>query len=653
MKKIEFSHKDLSNLQFALTKEILRANISNAYACTTLTSCNTRKYHGLLITPQPKIDNQNHLLLSSLDEVVTVEEQEFNLACHRYRNGVIYPKGHKYLQSYVVDLIPTHIYKVGNAVLLKQMLFQEKKDRLLIKYTLQKSDVNIGLSLRPLLAFRQVHKLTVANDVANRNYQICQQGVSYQLYSKYTPLYIQFSKKVAYEHKPEWYYQFEYIKEKERGYDYLEDLLMMGEFRTELREGESLFVSCGVEEDNPFLISRDFAKETSLRFPISTMEDVLKRAARMFFSRKGTKVDIIAGFPWFGRWGRDTFISLPGLCLAIGDWRMFRMAIDTMLEDFRDGFFPNIGKGDQSAYNSIDAPLWFFWSLQQYAYINNAKREVWENYSKVMGCILDNFSEGASNVRMDSNFLLWQGQEGKALTWMDAIVDGVPVTQRKGYAVEINALWYNAVMFYRELAEDFCDDAATAKWDEFANCFPDNFKSVFWSKSMGYLADCVDGNNKDFSVRPNMIFAASLPYTSLSLKIRQLIVEKVRQELLTPRGLRTLSPTHKDYHAVYAGNQSERDRAYHNGTAWPWLMGAYAEAYLKVYGDDAVDYVEQLYGEFDKILCDYCVGSIAEVYDGNPPYSPGGSISQAWSVAEVYRMKYMTECIKNRKERRL
>ncbi len=647
MEKILFTKEEIANLEYSLQREVLRANISNAYSCTTLPSCNTRKYHGLLIAPQPKVDNQNHVLLSSLDETLIQNNQAFHLALHRYKDGIYSPKGHKYLESYELGLLPTHTYRIGNTVLLKQMLFQEKQDRLLIKYTLEKADQECELELMPLLAFRQIHRLSVANDVANTSFEAAPQGVRYRMYQNYTPLFVQFSKKVAYDHKPYWYYNFEYIKEKERGYDYLEDLLSPGIFRTTLREGESIYVSCGVEEANPFLLSRDFVQETRFRFPIQTMEDVLKRAARMFFSRKGTKVDVQAGFPWFGRWGRDTFISLPGLCLAIEDWRMFKMAIEGELEDFREGFFPNIGSGDQSAYNSVDAPLWFVWAVQQYAYINDARAEVWMLYGRYIKQILDNFAEGTHNVRMDSNYLLWQSQEGKALTWMDAIIDGNPVTGRSGYAVELNALWYNAVMFYRELALAACADGEAVKWEEFATLFPHNFKSTFWSKERGYLADCVKGMDKDFSVRCNMIFAASLPYTCLSLKIRQLIVEKVKQELLTPYGLRTLSPTDKNYHPQYWGNQTERDRAYHNGTVWAWLICAFAEAYFKVYGPNAVGYIEHLYKQFGNVLTDYCVGSIAEVYDGNPPYKAGGSISQAWSVAEVCRMKYLIDCYKN------
>ena len=650
MKEILFKKDELLNLEFSLQREILRANMSNVFACTSLVGCNTRKYHGLFIAPQPMIDNDNHVLLSYLDETVVVQDKEFHLAIHQYKDGVFYPKGHKYLESYSLKDLPKTTYRIGDIILTKEMQIQERRDRLLIKYTYVSTDDNnedrptICLRLNPLLAFRNVHKLSKCNTNANTSFVKVDNGVGYKLYPNYTPLFLQFSKKVNYEHKPDWYYNFEYIKEKERGYDYLEDLLMMGTFSIVLSAGESVYLSCGTEEGNPFLLSRDFQKEASIRFPIIRMEDVLKRAARMFFCRKGTtEVDIIAGFPWFGRWGRDTFIALSGLCYAIDDMEMFIRVIDTMLKDYKDGLFPNIGVSNDAAYNSADAPLWFFFALQQYVNYTGDKERVWKKYSKYMKSIISTFEEGTPNIRMESNYLLYQGQEGKALTWMDAIIDGKPVTQRKGYAVEINALWYNAIMFTKELADEACDDAFSTHWEDFANTFPIVFKQTFWDKEKGYLADCVYNNNKDFAVRPNMIFAVSLPYSPISVKIRQLIVEKVKKELLTPRGLCTLSPQDVNYHGHYYGNQEQRDRAYHNGTVWPWLLGAYSEAYLRVYGKQGVNHIKDLYTGFESILTDYCVGSIAEVYDADPPFKAGGSISQAWSVAEVMRMKYLID----------
>lgn len=649
MKEILFNKDELLNLEFSLNREILRANMSNAFACTTLSGCNTRKYHGLFIAPQPQIDNNNHVLLSSLDETICQQGNEFHLALHRYKDGIYFPKGHKYLESYSLKNLPCTTIRVGDIVLTKQMQIQQRRDRLLIKYTLVQANTPITLKLQPLLAFRQVHKLSYRNDNADTSYQVVDNGVSFQLYKEYTPLFIQFSKKMVYEHKPDWYYDFEYIQEKERGYDYLEDLLMPGTFSIEMKAGESFYLSCGIEEGaNPMLLSRDFSREASIRFDINNMEDVLKRAARMFFCRKGLEVNMVAGFPWFGRWGRDTFISLPGLCLGVEDMDLLISATDTMLKDFKDGLFPNVGVGENAAYNSADTPLWFFWCLQQYCSITSNRKKIWKKYSKVMKAIIDNFEQGGFNVRMDSNYLLWQYEQGKALTWMDAIVDGNPVTQRKGYAVEINALWYNAIMFTLSLAEENCDDAFVNKWADFKNAFPAVFKETFWSKVLGYLADCVDGSHKDFAVRPNMIFACSLEYSPISTKIQQLIVEKVKAELLTPRGLHTLSPKDKNYKGFYFGDQKQRDMAYHNGTVWPWLLGAFAEAYLRTYGKNGVDFIETIYKGFEEILCDYCVGSIAEVYDGNPPFKAGGSISQAWSVAALIRIKYLIDLYSNK-----
>ncbi|MBR1770142.1 MAG: glycogen debranching enzyme family protein [Bacteroidales bacterium] len=644
MKEILFKKNDLLNLEFSLNREILRANMSNAYACTTLAGCNTRKYHGLLIVPQPKIDNENHVLLSYLDETVIQNSNAFHLALHRYKDGVYFPKGHKYLDSYYLKNLPVTTYTIGDIVLTKEMQIQQRRDRLLIKYTLEKSSSDITLQLNPLLAFRQVHKLSYRNDNADTGYTKAENGISFKMYRNYTPLFIQFSKHFEYEHKPDWYYDFEYIQEKDRGYDYTEDLFMPGTFSVNLKCGESFYLSCGIEEgSNPLLLSSDFKRESSNRFDINSMEDVLKRAARMFFCRQGMEVNVIAGFPWFGRWGRDTFISLPGLCLGVEDMDLLLVVTDTMLKDYRDGLFPNLGQGVDAAYNSADTPLWFFWCLQQYAAITGDDEKVWKKYSNVMKSILRTFEQGTKNIRMESNYLLWQGEDGKALTWMDAVIDGNPVTQRKGYAVEINALWYNAVMFTRSLAEKYCDDAFLREWDDFATAFPTAFKDMFWSKERGYLADCSDGTEKDFSVRPNMIFVSSLEYSPLSEKIRQLIIEKVRSELLTPKGLQTLSPKDEKFKGYYAGNQRERDLAYHNGTVWPWLLGAFCEACLRMYGKQALDFVDKIYKGFEDILCDYCVGSVAEVYDGNPPFKAGGSISQAWSVAALIRIKYLLD----------
>lgn len=650
MEKIIFTKEELINLGYSLEREILRASSSGAYASTTLCFCNTRKYHGLLIVPQPQIDNEYHVILSSFDETIIQQDIPFHLAIHRFPNETYNPKGHKYLTSYELIKTAKHTYSLADIELTKEVVFSKNQDRLIIRYTVEKCDKPFKLQFNPFLAFRQRHTLSKANSNADTSYKEINNGVSYKLYPNYESVYLQFSKdNVKYNHKPDWYYNFEYTKEAERGYDSHEDLMMMGCFETELKKGETIFFTAAMNEIEPKEIISLYKKELKIREAVKTYEAELRRAANMFFVKKDDKVDIIAGFPWFGRWSRDSFISLPGLCIGLNDITNFKKVIDTLIKDMQGCLFPNIGTGNDCAYNSVDAPMWFFWALQQYVEITGKSKEVWKEYKDVMQTILRSYRDGTSgNIRMQPNGMIWAGEDGKALTWMDAIVDGVPVTQRKGMCVEINALWYNAIMFCMELAKESKDKSFISEWEELSKIIPSEFKATFWDKTYGWLADYVDGYYKDFTVRPNMIFATSLKYNCVSAKIRQLVIERVKKELLTPFGLRTLSPTHPDYKDRYCGDQTQRDRAYHQGTAWPWLLGHFVEGYLKIYGEHGLELAEKIYNGF-KENKNYGLGTIAEVYDGNPPHKPGGCISQAWSVAEVMRIKYLIKTYKLKK----
>lgn len=650
MEKIIFSKEELINLGYSLEREILRASSSGAYASTTLCFCNTRKYHGLLIVPQPQIDNEYHVILSSFDETIIQQDIPFHLAIHRFPNETYYPKGHKYLSSYELIKTAKHTYSLADIELTKEIVFTQNQDRLIIKYTVEKCDKPFKLQFNPFLAFRQRHKLSKANSEVNTSYKEITNGVSYKLYNNYESVYLQFSKEdVKYNHQPDWYYNFEYIKEAERGYDSHEDLMMMGCFETELKQGETIFFTAAMNEIEPKEIISLYKKELRIRETVNTYEAELRRAANMFFVKKDDKVDIIAGFPWFGRWSRDSFISLPGLCIGLNDTTNFKKVIDTLIQDMQGCLFPNIGTGNDCAYNSVDAPMWFFWALQQYTEITGKGKQVWKEYKDIMQTILRSYRDGTSgNIRMQPNGMIWAGEDGKALTWMDAIVDGVPVTQRKGMCVEINALWYNAIMFCLELARTSKDKDFIEEWEALAEIIPSSFKATFWDKTYGWLADYVDGYYKDFTVRPNMIIATSLKYNCVSAKIRQLVIERVKKELLTPFGLRTLSPTHPDYKDRYCGDQTQRDRAYHQGTAWPWLLGHFVEGYLKIYGEHGLELAEKIYYGF-KENKNYGLGTIAEVYDGNPPHKPGGCISQAWSVAEVIRIRYLIKTYKLKK----
>lgn len=641
MSYIRFNKLQLINLEFALKRELIRSNRAGAYSITTIIGSNTRKYHGLLVAPQQEVDGGNHVLLSSIDETVIQREEEFNLALHKYPGiNEYYPKGHKYLTEFTADPIPRLVYQVGGVVLSKETLFSAEQSRLLIRYTLLDAHSPTTLRFKPFLAFRNVHALTHANVAADTHYAKIENGIRMKLYPGYSSIHLQFSKNAEYVHFPHWYYNIEYIEEIERGYEAHEDLFVPGYFETGIKKGESVIFCASLEEENPVSFKRYFTTEVKGRTPRNSFHNCLVNSAQQFIVKNGRKTEIIAGFPWFGRWGRDTFISLAGLTLSRGDLKTCEEVIDTMLEDLQGPLFPNIGSGTDSAYNSVDAPLWFFRALQQYAIAANLKHRIWKKYGAKMKLILDGFRDGtAFGIRMLDNGLITAGQTGFALTWMDAVVNGRPVTPRTGLAVEINALWYNALMFSLEVAGLDGDTDFTERWAPVAEKIPAVFKSTFWHKDKGYLADVVNGDYVDWSVRPNQILAASLPYSPISEQIRKLVLDRCRQELLTPRGLRTLSPMHPDYKGNYYGNQETRDRAYHQGTVWPWLLEHYAEAFLKIHGKSGLAHIRNLYEEFEAVMIEHGIGSISEVYDGNPPHLPGGAPSQAWSVAALLRIE--------------
>jgi predicted glycogen debranching enzyme len=642
MSYIKFDRSQLVNLEYSLNRELLRANRAGSYASSTIINCNTRKYHGMLVAPQPGIDNENHVLLSCLDESVIQMDSEFNLGIHNYPGGIYNPKGHRYIVDFETEPIPRQTYKVGGVLLTKEMIFTSNEDRMIIKYTLEEAHSPTRLRLKPFLAFRNVHQLSHENIFAEKKYEKVPNGIKVRMYQGYTDLFMQLSVKNEYTHVPTWYYNIEYLKEMDRGYDYQEDLYVPGFFEVEIKKGESIYFQAGTKEINPVSLKRAFSSELLKRIPRNNFENCLINSAQQFIVKRGNKTEIIAGFPWFGRCGRDTFIALPGLTLLTGDVKTCKSVIDTMIADLNGPLFPNVGSGNSSSYNSVDASLWFFWALQQYADFSKNKKQIWQEYGRKMKLILEGYRKGTLyNIQMLENGLLNAGEPGKALTWMDAIVHGKPVTPRIGLAVEVNALWYNAIMFSLEVAKLAKDSEFIKKWTKIADQIPPAFMAAFWNEEKGYLADYVDGEYKDWSVRPNMIFVTSLPYTPVDEDIRKKVLSIVKKELLTPRGLRTLTPKNPAYKGVYFGNQAERDLAYHQGTVWPWLLGHFVEGYLKLHGNSGLSFVKSLYKGFEPVMTEHGIGTISEIYDGDPPHFARGAISQAWSVAELLRINWL------------
>jgi predicted glycogen debranching enzyme len=642
MSYIRFDKKQLVNLESSLQKEILRSNRAGSYLSTTIVGCNTRKYHGLLVSLQPQINNHHHVLLSALDETIIQHETEFNLGIHKYTGDVYEPGGHKYMHEFESDPIPTLTYKVGGVVFTKERVFAANEDRILIRYKLVDAHSPTVLRFKPFLTFRSVHSLSKANSDVNTGYSLVSNGIGMKLYEPYSTLYMQFSKDAKYVHNPNWYFGIEYPKEMTRGYDFKEDLFVPGYFEIAIKKGESIIFSGGLEKADPSKLKTLFIKEFTTRIPRDNFEDCLINSAQQFFVHRKKKIDLIAGYHWFDISGRDTFIALPGLTLTQNDTSTFIQAIDTMVCKLRGAFFPNSRVNDEFVYNSVDAPLWFFWSLQQYAIFTGDHATILKKYKKVMSTILEEFRKGTSfNVHMLDNGLLWAGTDNDVLTWMNVQFDGKPFINRSGLAVEINALWFNAINFYIELARRNKEKDIVSAWQPVIDNINGSFISTFWSEKQGYLADVVRGDYRDFSARPNQIFATSLPYRPIPDEICHRILVFIEKELLTTRGLRTLSPKHPDYKGIYKGDIVARDTAYHQGSVFPWLLGAFADGYLNIHGKGGLGLIKKLYKGFEEEMGRGGIGTISELYYGDPPHKGKGAISQAWSVAELLRINHL------------
>ena len=639
---LKFDKAELVNLEYSLSREVLRSNRAGSYASTTISGCNTRKYHGLLVCPVDAIDGENHVLLSSLDVTVIQHDQDFNLGIHKYEGDLYIPRGHKYIRDFDAETGSKITYRVGGVVLTREALLVEEQEQVLIRFTLEEAQSPTKLQFRPFLAFRNYHGLSKANMYVNTRYTPVKQGVMSRMYEGYPELHMQFSREAEFVAVPDWFYDIEYIEEQKRGYDFKEDLYVPGYFELPIEKGESVVFSASTKEVAPGGLKRRFTTEFSKRLPRDSYRNCLVSSAGQFIVRRHGKTQVIAGFPWFGVWGRDTFIALPGLTLSTGDAETAGEVIDTMVARMKGGLFPNMGSEEAPAFNSVDAPLWFIWSLQEYArYVDGV--DIWKQYGKAVRAVLEAYRDGTSyNIRMLENGLIHAGEPGKALTWMDAVVHGEPVTPREGCPVEINALWYNAVCQALAWAEER-DPQFVESWKEMPGRIRDSFVEQFWDGDLGYLADYVHLDVRDFSVRPNQVIATSLDYSPITDEMKNAVLERVEGELLTPRGLRTLSPKNEHYKGVYEGDQETRDRAYHQGTVWPWLLEHFARGYLDVHKRTGLTLLRRLYDGFEEDMNVAGIGTVSEIYDGNPPHEPRGAISQAWSVAAVLRIGEMIE----------
>ncbi len=634
MSYLNFDKALMVNLERSLQKEMLRTNRAGVYNSTTLVDCNTRKYHGQLVMPLPHLSEDNYVLLSSLDETVIQHGAEFNLGLHKYGENNFSPNGHKYIREFDCEVIAKTTYRVGGVILTKERLLVSFEPRVLIRYTLEECGSPITMRFRPFLAFRSVNELTHENNRANADMNDCENGRVNQMYPEFPQLFMQFSKQVSYNHTPTWYKNIEYQKEQERGYAYKEDLLVPGYFELPMKKGESIIFAAGISETKPAGLKALWKKELERRNARDNMFECLKNAAAQCYKREDDKCYLLAGYPWFHASAREEFFATPSCTLDIDRPEYWDAIIDktavaevrAFMEGQRDGL--RILGMDEP-----DALLWFVRALQKFAHKYTVK-EAADKYAQLCEDIITFYrKQNHPRATVHQNGLVWVDGSQRPATWMNATENGWPITPRTGYVVEINALWYNAMRFTAELMREAGKEIGADLMEYQAEICRDAFVNTFWNGV--YLDDYVIDSYHNKEVRPNQIWAAGLPYSPLDKKQMKAVVDICTKELLTPRGLRTLSPKSGDYRPIYIGGQLERDRNFHNGPVWPFTIAAYSRAYMTVYKQSGVSFMQRMLVGYEVEMGELCIGTLNELYDGNPPYKGHGGMSYAPSVAAV------------------
>lgn len=633
---ISYDKVKMTNLQESLPREILCTNDTGAYCCTTIVGCNIRKYHGLLVMPLPEIDNELHVLLSSLDETIIQHGAEFNMGLHKYQGNNFSPNGHKYIRSFEWKSFPTTIYNVGGVVLQKEIHFRRSESRVIIRYTLLDAHSATTLRLNPFLAYRSVRTFTHKNDAYDGTITPVKNGIRMNMYEGYPDIYMQVNKKAEFVPVGDWYMGLDYPKERERGYESNEDLYHPGYFEMQIKKGETICFSAGVSEIQPNQLKRIMDIDSTNTAQMDSFYNCLHHAAHQFRLSKDGENYIIAGYPWFKCRARDLFVSMPGITLSLGETETFELYMKTAVKALQ-----SIIEGkpvDVEIYETEqpDTLLWALWCIQQYYRIVDHKKAIalyGELVEKIIAFIMANKH---GNLWLHDNGLLYTDGRDKPVTWMNSVHNGHPIVPRSGYIVEFNALWYNAIRFYADMLKESKREDEAEKFTTLAEKVERSFQYVFVNDH-GYLYDYVDGQMVNWEVRPNMIFAFALDYSPLTREQRKRALDICTRELVTRKGIRSLSPKSGGYNPIYEGHQWERDSAYHQGTAWPWLTGFYLEAYLKINKMSGLSFIERQLITFEEELFYHNLGSIPELFDGNPPFHGRGAVSYAMNVASILR----------------
>ena len=647
MKTIRIEREVCGRLEQALGLEWLETNGLGGFASSTIIGANMRRYHGLLVAAtKPPVGRV--VMLSKLEETLVVDGQRYDLAVNNYP-GAVHPRGHELLREFRLDPFPVAVYEAGGVTIEKRVFQVHGENTTVVEYEWTNGAANeCRLELRPLIALRDYHSTTHANGAINRNYDAGEGQVRLAPYGDLPPMYLAHNA-AGVEATGDWYHNFEYARERDRGLDFQEDLFQPLVLRYEFNARRTaVCIASTQRQDAAYahaLRTREIERRAAVLAAAPSTEAIVEEltvAADQFLVERGNGHTVIAGYPWFSDWGRDTMIALPGLSLVTGRHDIARGILKAFAASVDRGMLPNRfpDAGEAPEYNTVDATLWFFEAIRAFVQYSGDVDFVREHLYPKLVEILDWHLRGTRyGIHVDSDAMLACGEPGVQLTWMDAKIGDWVVTPRAGKPVEIQALWYNALCVMRELSARFGESERALFLGQLAARAKSSFRDKFWNAERGGLFDVVEPDRRDDSVRPNQIFAVSLHHALVEGERAQSIVELVRRELLTPAGLRTLSPLDARYRGRYAGGVWDRDSAYHQGTAWPWLMGPFLTAYVRVHdgSDEARATVARWLSEFSHEMRKGCLGQIGEVADGDAPHIAGGCVAQAWSVAELLR----------------
>ncbi|MEN7546311.1 amylo-alpha-1,6-glucosidase [Rapidithrix thailandica] len=657
-KRMVLGRVDLADFDSAIQKEWLVTNGIGGFASGTVTGANSRSYHGLLVASLPILDRM--VLLAKLDENVTLEGlgTSFQLGANEYADGTIDPAGYIYQEAFWLEgTLPTWRYAIGDSILEKTLFMVEGQNSTYVLYKHVRGSTPIQLQLKPFCTYRSMHQEThqsmqlesqelsgetgcrISSDMGTQSYTIAADK------GRFTPQNI-------------WYKNFKHRAETYRGLEDTERLFLPGVFEGTLQPGETLALACSLEQAAPKkavqLFEQEQQRQTQLldrssQYPrwmqqllLASDQFIVKRKIRPDAKTLGHTV--IAGYHWFGDWGRDTMISLPGLTLKNQRLEIAASLLKTFAEFIDQGMLPNRFPDAQSTpeYNTVDATLWYFVAVYEYYKVSKDQSLLKTLYPKLLDILEWHYKGTRYNIKVDaSDNLLYAGQDGVQLTWMDAKVNNWVVTPRIGKPVEVNALWYNALRVTGFFAGQLGFKQDQRQYEQQAGVTLQNFQLSFWNKSGHYLYDVIhgeegewiEGKRYDASLRPNQLFALSLPFPLMGGEQAIAIVNCCARELYTSNGMRTLSPNDSRFQGHYGGDQFHRDAAYHQGTVWAWLLGAFVKAHYRVYQNakQALSFLEPIAYHLEQ----GCIGSVSEIFDGNAPFTSRGCIAQAWSVAEI------------------